>query len=159
MLWVSLSAQRLDFDGEPAIATALIDITERMEAERRLQESEEHFRRLIENASDLISIISPEGITLYQSPALTRLLGYEQEEMLGIDVPYLSEIAPGRTRLGIRTRAVSAPGWLCRMPYGLIDAFLSHAELSNIKRRAEETDRPTSRPAPYPSHAGRAATP
>ncbi len=86
MLWVSLSAQRLDFDGEPAIATALIDITERMEAERRLQESEEHFRRLIENASDLISIISPEGITLYQSPALTRLLGYEQEEMLRIDV-------------------------------------------------------------------------
>ncbi len=86
MRWVSLSAQRLDFDGEPAIATSLIDITERKETEQALQKSEEHFRRLIENASDLISIIAPDGTTTYQSPALTRLLGYEQEEMIGIHV-------------------------------------------------------------------------
>jgi hypothetical protein len=51
---------------------------------------------------------------------------------------YLSQIAPGRTRLVIRTRAVSSPAWLRRMPYGLIDAYLSHAELSNIKRRVEQ---------------------
>jgi N-carbamoylputrescine amidase len=50
---------------------------------------------------------------------------------------YLTEVAPRRTRLVIRTRAVSAPEWLRRMPYGLVDAFLSHAELNNIKRRAE----------------------
>ena len=84
--WVSLAAQRLVFNGDPAIATSLIDITERKKTEEALQKSEGHFRRLIENASDLISIISPEGKTTYQSPALTRLLGYKREEMIGIDV-------------------------------------------------------------------------
>jgi hypothetical protein len=68
---------------------------------------------------------------------------------------YLREIAPGRTRLVIRTRAVSSPGWLRRMPYGLIDAFLSHAELSNIKRRVERAGGWTGRPVSY---RGRAAT-
>jgi hypothetical protein len=72
---------------------------------------------------------------------------------------YLSEIAPGRTRLVIRTRAVSSPDWLRRMPYGLIDAFLSHAELSNIKRRAEQAGGSTDRPVPYPSYSGRPVTP
>jgi hypothetical protein len=50
---------------------------------------------------------------------------------------YLNEYSPGRTRLVIRTRAISSPAWLRRMPYGLVDAYLSHAELSNIKRRVE----------------------
>ena len=50
---------------------------------------------------------------------------------------YLSQVAPGRTRLLIRTRAVSSPAWLRRLPFGLIDGLLSHAELNNIKRRVE----------------------
>jgi hypothetical protein len=51
---------------------------------------------------------------------------------------YLHELTPGRTRLVIRTRAISSPAWLRRMPYGLVDAYLSHAELSTIKRRVEQ---------------------
>jgi hypothetical protein len=60
---------------------------------------------------------------------------------------YLREISPGRTRLVIRTRAVSSPAWLRRMPYGLFDAYLSHAELNNIKRRVEQTGATNGRPA------------
>lgn len=50
---------------------------------------------------------------------------------------YLSEITPGRTRLLIRTRAISSPNWLRRMPYGLVDGYLSHAELNYIRRHVE----------------------
>ena len=57
---------------------------------------------------------------------------------------YLNELTPGRTRLVIRTRAISSPTWLRRMPYGLVDAYLSEAELNNIKRRVERGWRPTS---------------
>jgi hypothetical protein len=60
---------------------------------------------------------------------------------------YLRQFAPGRTRLLIRTRAVSSPAWLRWMPYGFIDAYLSHAELSNIKKRVEQTGRATGPPA------------
>ena len=70
---------------------------------------------------------------------------------------YLNELTGGRTRLVIRTRAISSPAWLRRMPYGLVDAYLSHAELNNIKRRVEQ---PGGRRASYPTPlADTAATP
>jgi hypothetical protein len=50
---------------------------------------------------------------------------------------YLDEIGGGCTRLLIRTRAVSSQFWLRLLPYGLIDAYLSHAELRTIKRLVE----------------------
>jgi len=58
------------------------DITERKEAEMALRRSEVYFRRLIENASDLVSIIRPDGQITYQSPSIKRLLGRDVESLL-----------------------------------------------------------------------------
>src|SRR6185369_14430581 len=43
----------------------------------------EHFRSLIENASDLIAIVSGEGVFRYQSPSTERLLGVRRDELIG----------------------------------------------------------------------------
>jgi PAS domain S-box-containing protein len=59
------------------------DVTERWEAAERLRRSEEHFRALAENASDLISVLDAEGRYTYQSPALGQLLGWRADEVLG----------------------------------------------------------------------------
>jgi ammonium transporter len=59
------------------------DITERKNTEIALQRSEEYFRRLTENATDLITIMTAEGVIRYQSPSITRLLGYQPEDMIG----------------------------------------------------------------------------
>jgi len=59
------------------------DITESKEAGELLQHSETYYRALIENASDLISIIDADGKMSYQSPSVKRLLGYEHEEIIG----------------------------------------------------------------------------
>jgi PAS domain S-box-containing protein len=64
--------------------TVVRDITDRVEAERALREREEHFRRLIENASDLVSIIGPDGTIRYESEAITRLFGYAPGQGVGI---------------------------------------------------------------------------
>ncbi|HEY3283633.1 MAG TPA: PAS domain S-box protein [Armatimonadota bacterium] len=47
--------------------------------------ADERFRALIEQGHDGISLIDAQGILLYTSPSVTRLLGYTQEEVLGMD--------------------------------------------------------------------------
>jgi PAS domain S-box-containing protein len=59
------------------------DVTEQREAEQALQRSEEHFRRLIENAYDLTSIATAEGRIVYHSPSLLPVLGYTPDELEG----------------------------------------------------------------------------
>lgn len=51
-----------------------------------LQYSEEHFRALIESASDLIWILDAQGCFLYASPSTKRILGYSPDELMGQNV-------------------------------------------------------------------------
>ncbi len=56
------------------------DIQARVDAERRLQESEARYRFLAEYSSDLILLVDKGGRRLYASPASRTLLGYEPAE-------------------------------------------------------------------------------
>ena len=49
----------------------------------RLQHREEHFRALIENATDIITILSADATLGYVSPSVERILGYRNEELEG----------------------------------------------------------------------------
>ena len=48
-----------------------------------LQKSEAQFRSLIENAADLITVITAEGRVMYASPSSGKILGYAPEELTG----------------------------------------------------------------------------
>ncbi|MEX0779645.1 MAG: PAS domain S-box protein [Balneolales bacterium] len=54
----------------------------RQKAEEEVKNSEIRFRSLIQNSSDLISVIDREGKFLYQSPSSERILGYQPEELI-----------------------------------------------------------------------------
>ena len=41
-----------------------------------LQESEARFRALVQNSFDIITIHDESGLTIYESPAASRVLGY-----------------------------------------------------------------------------------
>jgi PAS domain S-box-containing protein len=61
-----------------------MEINERKQAEKGLKASEERFRRLAENARDIIYRMSlPDGAYDYMSPAATALSGYTPEEFCG----------------------------------------------------------------------------
>ncbi|MFN6540046.1 MAG: PAS domain S-box protein [Nostoc sp. EkiNYC01] len=62
------------------------DATERKRAQAALQESELKFRSIVENANDLIFVLSPEGIFTYHSPNVSAILGYSLEEIEGHSV-------------------------------------------------------------------------
>ena len=69
---------------------SFVDITEQVTATKALKNSEEYFRALIENASDVISIIGLDGTVLYESPSHERVLGYSMGEITGqLAFPYI----------------------------------------------------------------------
>ncbi len=51
-----------------------------------LFEADAAFRSLIENASDIITILEADGSIRYESPSLERVLGYRPHELLGKNV-------------------------------------------------------------------------
>ncbi|HPM77636.1 MAG TPA: PAS domain S-box protein, partial [bacterium] len=59
------------------------DITERRLQERRLRESEEKYRTLVETAGDGICIVQDQKIA-YANPKLAELLGYSTDELPGL---------------------------------------------------------------------------
>jgi two-component system cell cycle sensor histidine kinase/response regulator CckA len=54
---------------------------EREKAENALVQHEQQFRALIENALDIITVLSEQFTVLYASPSVERVLGYTPEEL------------------------------------------------------------------------------
>jgi diguanylate cyclase (GGDEF)-like protein/PAS domain S-box-containing protein len=61
------------------------EIVRRMRAEAAPQEIDARFRSLVQNAPDLITILSPDGKIRYESPAVARVLGYPDGSLEGKD--------------------------------------------------------------------------
>ncbi|CAA9463181.1 MAG: diguanylate cyclase/phosphodiesterase (GGDEF & EAL domains) with PAS/PAC sensor(s) [uncultured Rubrobacteraceae bacterium] len=85
VIWVRLNATAIrDREGRPLRAVATIeDITGRKRADEELKSSEELYRLIADNSTDMISKHTPEGVYTYVSPACRSLLGYEPEELIG----------------------------------------------------------------------------
>jgi len=82
-LWVSIHISRLEKDGElMAFQMIVNDMTQRKAAEQALRESEEKYRRLVENLQHEYFFYShnTDGVMTFISRSVTKVLGYTQEE-------------------------------------------------------------------------------
>ena len=57
------------------------DVTDRNLAEENLKKSEKRFRKMIENNSDIITLMDANGTIFYRSPSATRILGWSNSEL------------------------------------------------------------------------------
>ena len=80
---VEVSASATELSGRPAILGIFRDIRDRLEAAAILQRSEERFSYLIQNLSDVITVVAVDGTMLYHSPSIERVAGYQPSELLG----------------------------------------------------------------------------
>lgn len=65
------------------------DVTDREETFQEVRRSEDYFRSIIENASDIIAIVGRDGHIRYGSPSVERVLGYSRKALAGIDSLHL----------------------------------------------------------------------
>ncbi len=74
----------LDGQANPKSVIAIChDVTEQVEADELLRESERQLRRLFSQVSDVIARLDAKGRYLSVSPAVERLLGYTPQELIG----------------------------------------------------------------------------
>ena len=74
-------------DGKPAKLFGVVyDINAQKRAELALQESEERFRSMFEQSATGMAVTDPGGYFLRANRALLRLLGYSQDELLGMHI-------------------------------------------------------------------------
>ncbi|HLT46022.1 MAG TPA: PAS domain S-box protein [Rubricoccaceae bacterium] len=59
------------------------DVTAQRRAQQALRKSEERFRSLVQNASDVTAVLDRDGALTYLSPSVARVLGYAPEALLG----------------------------------------------------------------------------
>ncbi|HYG39784.1 MAG TPA: PAS domain S-box protein [Cytophagales bacterium] len=61
---------------------SILDITERKEAEIALGKSKKLFSSLVENSTDITTIIDTNGNIIFESPSFYHTLGYKENEIL-----------------------------------------------------------------------------
>ena len=75
-----------------------------------LTQSEEHFRRLIENSHDLVQVIDATGRIAYTGPSSVRLLGYTPEEVMGGAAPNFIHPDDVAAVQGVVAEVLATPG-------------------------------------------------
>jgi PAS domain S-box-containing protein len=103
--------------GERFFAGIARDITERKHTQEALKQSEQHLRSLIENATDIVTVLNREGNRVYVSPSVERSLGYRPEELIGrnpFELVHPDDIAPLKK---LFAAGLAQPGFIVTKEY------------------------------------------
>jgi diguanylate cyclase (GGDEF)-like protein/PAS domain S-box-containing protein len=77
------SVKRVQVRGQEKLLECFVDITAQKRAEEALRGSEDRYRSLVENASDVIFKTDLNGNFTFVNPAVIHITGYEEEEIIG----------------------------------------------------------------------------
>ncbi len=77
------SISKLQLQDGKIFTVMLKDISDRLKTEKALRQSELKFRSIVENARDIIYLLTLEGVFSYAAPNWTDILGHDVDEVLG----------------------------------------------------------------------------
>jgi PAS domain S-box-containing protein len=111
--WLNVNAAPLPLEGYGVVIT-YGDISERKKAEKALRQSEEKFRSLAENTSDVIATMDMHGKITYISRSIEDETGYTKEEIEGANIqklltPESHDIALDRLQKRLKGENINTP--------------------------------------------------
>ncbi|MES2381727.1 MAG: PAS domain S-box protein [Bacteroidota bacterium] len=89
---LNLNDKEYDFEGRivpfgtSEVLAIIRNVTDKKIAEKGIKESEERFKSLVHNISDIISLIDEKGFIKYQSSSIKQIMGYEENELQGKNI-------------------------------------------------------------------------
>ena len=93
-IWVDLMPSILDWQGERAIQSAFVDISDSVRTQQMLRESEERFRNLVEGSLQGISIVDTNHAPLFVNNAYAAIFGYRTAADMQLLDSHLELFAP-----------------------------------------------------------------
>jgi PAS domain S-box-containing protein len=82
-IYCEVLGSSIEYQGRPAIMGTLVDITERVQAEEALRQSEERYRAIVEVQTELICRHLPDTTITFVNEALCRYFGKTRDEQVG----------------------------------------------------------------------------
>ena len=80
---VEVYSSPIESEGRTVLFSIVHDITQRMQSEQALRQSEEKHRNLVENSHDIIYELDSHGVFTFVSPAWTQMLGHPLDQVVG----------------------------------------------------------------------------
>lgn len=119
---VEISLSPIETAGGTLISSTIRDVTERKKFERKLQETEQRFRLLVEGIKDYaIMSLDPQGLVTTWNPGAERIEGYTAAEIVGKHFSCFysaSDVADGSPadllKRAARDGVVGEEGWRTR---------------------------------------------
>jgi PAS domain S-box-containing protein len=114
-IWIEIDGTPVpdEPDEQAYYVIAATDVTERRRVEDALRASEERFRSLIENASDLVLVIDAKGKISYASPSAEPMLGYAPHDLIDRNLSRcVAEEDQAPLREVLLRRVLPTPGFL-----------------------------------------------
>jgi PAS domain S-box-containing protein len=111
--WVESLGTQITYRGRPAIIININDITGRRDAEERLRQSEEKFRRIFEFANDGILGLDSKGFVISANKLVSSISGYPAADITGKHVgnlPFLPLESKVRVLAGFAQRMLGKAG-------------------------------------------------
>ncbi len=121
---VEVHLQLLHFENEPLFVAIILDISERIKNQQELKQSEEKYKHLVENNTDLFVKIDSENRFQFVSQTYCKLFGKTEEELLNNTfMPFVHEDDRELTEKSLKTlyqepytayheqRAMTKIGW------------------------------------------------
>ena len=78
-----ISAMVIELGGRPCCISTVRDISERLEAERSLRESQAALRKIVDSVADPLTVTDMSGMYLDVNDAFVATTGYSREEVIG----------------------------------------------------------------------------